>query len=356
MRRKTIFSLFIFTLIIQNIAAQERVITGKVLDYKGRPVAGVNIIVKDYTSLSTISGADGMFKIPIYNFTKVLQFSFPGMQSKEVSISGKKDLMVVMDYLPGHNPYPWNIVFYSQVYEANIYNKSKNNDSSWVCSGAPGLSLSLEIEYFISQKFGISTGIGINTYSAKAWLNNFNNYGINNVKKVDKDNETYFLYNNAYSVEENSVVKSISLPLKIKYRFKPGKKWDYFIDAGIKLMYITEAHIKARGKTEWQGYYPSYHVVLYDVPEYGFTKYEINSENKIPDYSKLMLSITGNIGISISIGINSNLDLGFFYEHGISDLNYTQPAYEADFINTTGITSKTFLTGKGAIIGFRYNF
>jgi len=355
MRFKTVITLVIYLFLVKEVRAQERKISGKVLDFRGRPVAGVNIVVKDYPSINTISGVDGQFRLTVFNFSKVLQFSYPGMKNKEVSIVGLKDILVIMDYMVGKNPHPWSFALKSQIYASDLYNKSKSSDTSWVSSGAPAIGLSFELEYFFDQRFGIITGIGINKFAAKAWLNNFSNYGVNNVPRIDKDNESYFLYTSVYSIEENSHVSAISFPLKLRYLFRSGKKWEFFIDAGIKMLITSKATVKALGQAELEGYYPSYPVVLYDVPEYGFTTYDINSEHKIQDYNKLVTAFTTSCGISRSFGKNWTFDLGLFYDNAISDLKYTKPVYEADYINTSGIVDKTYLRAFGMHMGFKYN-
>jgi len=144
------------------------------------------------------------------------------------------------------------------------------------------------------------------------------------------------------------------MPLKMKYRFRPGKKWDYFVNTGFKFIYVKEVNIT--GETTWQGCYPEYYVVLYDLPEYGFTTYRNDTKPELQGYNQFMTSIIGEFCISKSLGRKTYLEFGFFFEQGISDLNYNQPAYEADYLNTIGPPDKTTLRSFGMIFGFRYNF
>ena len=53
---------------IGQINAQERMITGKVTDLMGNPLAGVNVAVKDYPTIMTITGADGEYRIEAFDF------------------------------------------------------------------------------------------------------------------------------------------------------------------------------------------------------------------------------------------------------------------------------------------------
>jgi hypothetical protein len=69
-----------------------------------------------------------------------------------------------------------------------------------------------------------------------------------------------------------------------------------------------------------------------------------------------MLSITSDIGISKRLGKRVDLELSAFYEQGVSDLNYSQPVYEADYLNTVGNVDKTLIRALGFKFGLRYNF
>ena len=356
MLRKTIL-IFMFSVLVFEIAiSQDRILTGKIIDYRGMPIAGVNIIDKDYPSLATISGVDGQFRLSVFNFTKILQFSFNGMKDKEVVLTDANELLIVLDYLPWENPHPWSIAIVGQVNGSDVYSQARYSDSVWDCSGAPAVGINIEMDYFFSQKIGLSTGLSVNQYRSKAWLDNFDNYGTNTLRRMDKDNEMYYLYNYVSNVFENTYVSSVSVPLSLKYRLRPDKNWDFFIKAGVKFIYVLKAHIKAEGQSEWQGYYPAYHVVLYDVPEYGFTVYDINYDKEIQDYNNMLFSFISSLGISKRMGKRVNFELSTFYEQGINDLNYSRPVYEADFLNTVGKVDKTLVRALGFMLGFRYNF
>jgi hypothetical protein len=356
MNKKCFLSFIVLISLFINTYSQDRTITGIITDYRGKPLGGVNIMAKDYPSLTTISGADGQFRLPVFKITKALIFSFADMKTKTVELSDLNNLLVIMDYLPGKNAHPWNILYSINIYRSDVYNQSKDSDSSWTNSGGPGFGASIEIEYFFSQKIGISTGIGFNSFTHKAWLSNFNNYGVNTVLRTDIDNETYYLYSRVNNLDEQITVKVISIPLKLKYRFKQGKKWDFFIDAGVKFLMTKEARVKATGQSTWQGYYPQYHIVLYDLPEYGFINYNFDIDNNIENHSKFMTSFTSSIGVSKSIGKKSSFDISIFFEQSLSDLKYKQPVYPADFLNTVGTVDKTKLRGLGLVLGFRHNF
>jgi Ca-activated chloride channel family protein len=69
-------------------ASEPMVITGKVTDDQGTPLAGVNVIVKK-TSNGSITDINGAYRISVRAEDKVLIFSYVGFETKEVSINGR---------------------------------------------------------------------------------------------------------------------------------------------------------------------------------------------------------------------------------------------------------------------------
>jgi TonB-linked SusC/RagA family outer membrane protein len=75
---------------------QQKEITGKVTDSDGLPLPGVSVIVKG-TTIGTVTNADGEFLLNIPIDAKVLQVSFVGMITQEISVEGRATFAVVME-------------------------------------------------------------------------------------------------------------------------------------------------------------------------------------------------------------------------------------------------------------------
>ena len=71
-----------------DLASQPLTITGKVTDSSGGPLPGVTIVLKG-TTKGTISAADGSYVINNVPSDATLLFSFVGMKTQEVTVSGK---------------------------------------------------------------------------------------------------------------------------------------------------------------------------------------------------------------------------------------------------------------------------
>jgi len=70
-------------------------VSGTVKDNNGDPVPGVSVVVKG-TTLGTITDNDGVFHLNIPDNAKTLAFSFVGMVTLEVAISGKTTYAIVL--------------------------------------------------------------------------------------------------------------------------------------------------------------------------------------------------------------------------------------------------------------------
>ena len=94
--RTIVASLSILIIALFAIAAvQPTVVTGKVTDEQGTPVAGVNISVK-HTSRSTLTDINGDYVISLSPQDRVLVFACAGYQTKEVALSDKTTINVTL--------------------------------------------------------------------------------------------------------------------------------------------------------------------------------------------------------------------------------------------------------------------
>lgn len=75
--------------------AQERVVTGTIVDETGSTMPGVNILVKG-TSTGTASDAEGKFSIRVPNDQAILVATFVGYMSTEVPVGSRTDLSISM--------------------------------------------------------------------------------------------------------------------------------------------------------------------------------------------------------------------------------------------------------------------
>lgn len=95
--KSLVLLLLLFALESNSIlSAQNRVISGKVLDVQQEPLAGVTIQVNN-TSKGSISAADGSFNIQIPSEAVILNFSYVGYLPQKVKVTpNQKNITVYL--------------------------------------------------------------------------------------------------------------------------------------------------------------------------------------------------------------------------------------------------------------------
>ena len=95
--------LAIFAIGLQSVFAQTREITGTVTSAEdGQSIPGVSVSVKG-TTLGTITDLDGRYVINVPQDASTLVFSFVGMQSQEVALTGNTANVVMEADVVGIN-------------------------------------------------------------------------------------------------------------------------------------------------------------------------------------------------------------------------------------------------------------
>lgn len=78
----------LFTFI--ELRAQEREVLGRIVDETGKPIPGVNVLIKG-TPNGTATHSDGSFKISLPDGKAILVFSFIGYKTFEHTVYINKD-------------------------------------------------------------------------------------------------------------------------------------------------------------------------------------------------------------------------------------------------------------------------
>jgi len=78
-----------------NSAQQQKTVSGKVADSSGAPLPGVSVKIKG-KPVGTITDANGFYNLSNVPGDATLQFSFVGMKTQEVAVSGKTNLNITM--------------------------------------------------------------------------------------------------------------------------------------------------------------------------------------------------------------------------------------------------------------------
>mgnify|MGYP006198063351 CR=1 FL=1 len=92
--RKLVSMTFVLLMCTLHLFAQEKTVTGKVTDEKdGTPLAGVSVTVKG-TTVGTVTGVDGSYRLSVPANAKTLVFSFVNFESIEMSLGNRSSISV----------------------------------------------------------------------------------------------------------------------------------------------------------------------------------------------------------------------------------------------------------------------
>lgn len=81
---------------ILTVTQQQKTVTGVVTDPRGEPLPGVTVLVTG-TTVGTITDSQGRFTLAVPASAEELQFSFVGMRTQHIALSGRNVLTVVME-------------------------------------------------------------------------------------------------------------------------------------------------------------------------------------------------------------------------------------------------------------------
>lgn len=90
----TLITVWLLWLASIQTMAQQRVLTGTVLDPEGSPIAGASIVVKG-TTTGTVTDADGTFSLSV-NPDAVLVFQFIGYEAQEIPVGNRSSIEVTL--------------------------------------------------------------------------------------------------------------------------------------------------------------------------------------------------------------------------------------------------------------------
>lgn len=88
-----LITLFLMTATL--LFAQEKIVSGIVIDNTGEPVIGASIVI-DGTSKGTITGVDGKFTLSNVSNNATLKISYIGYETQMVPVTGKTDMKITL--------------------------------------------------------------------------------------------------------------------------------------------------------------------------------------------------------------------------------------------------------------------
>lgn len=240
-----------------------------------------------------------------------------------------------------------------------IINEPGENIKDMSYKGSNSFAGSLELGYLFSRYIGIKTGLCYESLSTELSLKSYS--GSFNI--TDSEKETYEQRVSATDINEVQKVSFLNIPLSINFQIPFGKRFGFFINAGVSFSFPLSKEYNSKGIFTYSGYYPAYNILLYNLPDYGFP-----SDSKILYNGKLELKsyiLDGNAAAGFQIFINRKLQvaLGVNYNRSLTNIsNYVSPekfqlSSDVNKINSLMGGSDNALTeSMGLNLSFRYFF
>lgn len=212
-----------------------------------------------------------------------------------------------------------------------------NENSSygnWSQEGKFKFNGGIEINYYLKDpSMGFGARINYSSYQAEFQLDS---YTQNPVELVDIDNDSYHLLASGESLNESVSLSYIEIPIFFKYRFvlyKSNFLNHAYINLGPVFSFNISSSVNSDGKYTYEGYYPDYHVSLFDIPEYNF--YTDKDFVSTPNSNLKTISLAGFAEVGINIPLLSdklNMNIAILYQQGFMNLSEGNN----DFILTSG--------------------
>jgi len=216
---------------------------------------------------------------------------------------------------------------------------------------------SLEVGYFFTKSFGVSSGIGFSSYKSRLNLDTYQN----SFSTTDSENETYERQVSGSGIEEVQKIGFISLPVCFDLRLPLSKKMGFFLQTGINLSIPISKKYTSNGTFTYKGYYPAYNVLLENLPAYGFPSNYKSAVDGELDIKPINVNAIAATGFDFFLQKNIQIAVMATYSQSLSSISaYSSPdkfqlSSAINQINSLmGGSSKATVQSLGLNIRLRY--
>lgn len=169
--------------------------------------------------------------------------------------------------------------------------------------------------YYFTKSIGFGTGIFYTNYFSKASLDNYSA----NIPSVDDENETFEYRISGSNISEDINISAIEIPVFIAFKIPSDKILSFTSKLGIVAILPQKADFKCtQGITETRGYYESYNVEFYDMPNHGFER--IDNLDKSGDLvTQTAFSVFADFGMDVNLG-KIGLNIGIYGSYSLTPI------------------------------------
>jgi hypothetical protein len=217
--------------------------------------------------------------------------------------------------------------------------------------------LSVDVGYFFSKYFGISTGIGLSPYITQLSLDPYSN----SLDTIDSESESYERRISGNNINETQKIYFLEIPLILNFQCPFGKAIGFYLQGGINMAIHVGNNYSSSGTFSYSGYYPAYNVVLKDIPYEGFKSNVRNDVSGDLKMKTLNPELIASGGFYFHNQKHFQISAGFFYKSMFSDISDYTPVesfqlstHENQLRSLMEGSDKTTASSMGIMISLRY--
>lgn len=192
--------------------------------------------------------------------------------------------------------------------------------------GALGFSGNLGYSYFFTSRWGITTGLGIQSFASEGKINYMSAFDA-----VDSDGESYEHRNYYNNWQEKQTALFLDIPVGLSHLVKLNDNWKMRGTLGAKLsLAMSSKYESSGGNIETRGYYERLEAELFGMPNHNFI-----TVTSVPDDDyefDPVYALYAEFGALYKLEENMDLYMGLYASYGLNSAvdNQTKEVYELD--------------------------
>lgn len=213
-----------------------------------------------------------------------------------------------------------------------------------------GLGYGINLDYMITDKFGITSGLTFMSYSSSFTLSTFNQGAF---RTVDIDGDEYDLLATGTNMANDVKLNYMEIPIGVVMKFG-----GFFTRIGAKYGIAgSSSSTFAEGTITTSGYYPKYSVTLENIPEYGFDTYDLSGVEGAVEHKSV---INGFLQLGFNAAISQKVGITFmaFYETSFSAVHESSNANIAagngEYTSVLNLVDSPKSSAYGLEVGLRF--
>lgn len=216
---------------------------------------------------------------------------------------------------------------------------------------------SAEIGYYLSRHWGISTGIGYDSYHSNVALSSYQN----KFNSFDSEKEAYEMRVIGNGINENQKISYLTIPACLNFRLPIGNSFGLFLKSGLQIGLALDKSYASTGTFSYRGYYPAYNVLLENLPAYGFVNDQNNSVKGQLAVKSIAVFALAAVGFDVFLTGKYQIAVIGCYNQSISEvsayssnINYQLSSAVNQINSLLGGNSKTSIHSMGISVSVRY--